>query len=170
MHRLPSWSGSHEPASPTKCGKNIVVTYWATDAFLLADLLANYSIRGRMRPDSETYSRLKMPDFPHQTGRAPTRANTSHRIIGPGCTVKARRYSRVNASGREGQVRIVPPPRISLAVFIDGPQMVLRLTVIVHPHGPPDLVAPAGIAAPKPPSPISRDNSSSAATRFSVDG
>ena len=44
---------------------------WCTDALywrgptLLADLLANYLIRGRMRPHGATYSRLKMPDLPH---------------------------------------------------------------------------------------------------------
>jgi hypothetical protein len=42
--------------------------------------------------------------------------------------------------------------------------------MIVHPQGPPELVSLAGTEALKPPSPISRDKLSSAATRFSVDG
>jgi hypothetical protein len=31
MHRLLSLCGSHEQASPTKCGKNIVAACWAND-------------------------------------------------------------------------------------------------------------------------------------------
>src|ERR1700756_4884552 len=41
---------------------------------------------------------------------------------------------------------------------------------IVHPQGPRDFVSRFGATARKVPSPISRDNFSSAATRFSVDG
>jgi hypothetical protein len=41
---------------------------------------------------------------------------------------------------------------------------------IVHPQGPDDLESPAGAPAPKLSRPISRDNFSSAAIRFSVDG
>src|SRR5215471_17430877 len=41
---------------------------------------------------------------------------------------------------------------------------------IVQPHGPCDFLSRAGAAPSKPPRPISRDNSSSAAIRFSVDG
>src|SRR6516162_3424881 len=41
---------------------------------------------------------------------------------------------------------------------------------LVQPHGPCNFLSRAGAAPSKPPRPISRDNSSSAAIRFSVDG
>src|SRR6516165_7786474 len=61
----------------------------------------------------------------------------------------------------QGRIRVI------LVLLTIG---LIRFGRIIHPHGPPDLVAPAGTAAAKPPRPISRDNLSSAATRFSVDG
>ena len=65
-------------------------------------------------------------------------------------------------SGRRSEIRM----RLNL----NAHEFIRWDSRIVHPQGPCDLASPAGTAAPKPPTPISRDNFSSSATRFSVDG